>query len=78
MVSRRIFEWQGGKLNKKTDYQTLGEICTRLNCGPDRVKILIKDEGFPAVKVGGQYMTTEDAIVKWMDVTIQKKLAVND
>ena len=62
-------------MNKKTDYWTLGEICKRLNCGPDRVKILIRDEGFPAVKVGGQYMTTEERIVQWMNKVIDKKMA---
>jgi hypothetical protein len=49
----------------KTSYQTLGEICTRLNCGSRRVKKLIQ-EGLPAVKVVGQYMMLESKYLEWL------------
>ena len=54
----------------QTDYQTLGEICRRMRCGDDRIKLLIKTEEFPAVKIGGQYMTTEVKIQEWMNKKI--------
>ena len=49
----------------KSSYQTLGEICTRLNCGSRRVKKLIR-EGLPAVKVVGQYMMLESKYLEWL------------
>lgn len=50
----------------KPSYQTLGEICERLNCGPKRVKRLIK-EGLPAVFVAGQYMMSEKKYLEWVE-----------
>ena len=55
-----------GRKEIKPSYQTLGEICIRLNCGPRRVKRLIK-EGLPAVHVAGQYMMTEKRYLEWLD-----------
>jgi hypothetical protein len=60
----------GGDMEKatpiKSSYQTLGEICTRLNCGHRRVKKLIQ-EGLPAVKVVGQYMMLEKRYLEWLE-----------
>jgi len=50
----------------RPSYQTIGEICTRLNCGPRRVKKLIQ-EGLPAVKVVGQYMMLEKRYLEWLE-----------
>lgn len=50
----------------KPSYQTLGEICTRLNCGPKRVKRL-REEGLPVIVVAGQYMMTEKRYLEWLD-----------
>lgn len=52
--------------NIKPSYQTLGEICTRLNCGSKRVKRLIQ-EGLPAVLIAGQYMMSEKSYLEWVD-----------
>lgn len=49
----------------KSSYQTLGEICTRLNCGPRRVKKLIK-VGLPAFKCVGQYTMLESKYLEWL------------
>ncbi|MBU0768439.1 MAG: helix-turn-helix domain-containing protein [Proteobacteria bacterium] len=56
----------------KSSYQTIGEICTRLNCGPKRVKRLIR-EGLPAVLIAGQYMMSEKTYLEWIDGISQKK-----
>ncbi len=56
----------------KPSYQTIGEICFRLNCGPKRVKRLIR-EGLPAVLVAGQYMMSEKNYLEWIDRISQKK-----
>ena len=50
----------------KPSYQNLAEICTRLNCGPDRVKRLIQ-EGLPAAKIAGQYMMSERRYLEWLE-----------
>jgi hypothetical protein len=52
--------------DRQLSYQTLGEICTRMNCGPRRLKKLIRKHGFPAKKICGQYMTTDEAILEWL------------
>lgn len=58
----------------KPSYQTIGEICSRLNCGPKRVKRLIR-EGLPAVLIAGQYMMSEKNYLEWIDRVSQKKEA---
>ena len=55
----------------KPSYQTIGEICSRLNCGPKRVKRLIR-EGLPAVLIAGQYMMSEKNYLEWVDRISQK------
>lgn len=52
--------------NIKPSYQTLGEICERLNCGPRMVKRLIK-EGLPAAQIAGQYMMSEKNYLDWLE-----------
>ena len=54
-------------MTEKHDYQTLGEICKRMRCGMRRLKKLIHHEGFPIVKIGGQYMTTDVMITDWIN-----------
>lgn len=55
----------------KPSYQTLGEICVRLNCGKKRVKRLIQ-EGLPATFIAGQYMMTEKKYLEWLDQVSEK------
>lgn len=50
----------------KPSYQTMGEICCRLNCGPRMVKRLII-EGLPASKIAGQYMMSEKNYLQWLE-----------
>jgi hypothetical protein len=51
----------------KPSYQTMQEICIRMQCGPRRLKKLIREEAFPAKRIGGQYMTTDAAILQWIE-----------
>jgi hypothetical protein len=53
-------------------YQTLGQICTRLECGPRRVKSLIQ-EGLPVAVIAGQYTMTEEGYVDWVKNKIRGK-----
>jgi hypothetical protein len=58
----------------KPSYQTLGEICQRLNCGPHMVKRLIK-EGLPAAKIAGQYMMLENNYLEWLGSKTKKVMS---
>lgn len=53
-------------MTDKYEYSTLGEICTRMNWGEKKAREMIKS-GFPAVKVGREYITTEPRIREWLD-----------
>ncbi len=53
-------------MTEKHDYQTLGEICSRMRCGERKIKNLIRFESFPAVKIRGQYFTTDAMINEWI------------
>ena len=50
----------------RPSYQTMGEICQRLNCGPRMVKRLIR-EGLPASQIAGQYMMLEKNYLTWLE-----------
>jgi len=53
------------------EYTTLKAIATRMRWGKRRVLEMIRNEDFPARKLGRDYITTEPLIRKWLD----KKLA---
>jgi hypothetical protein len=52
---------------EKYEYSTIGEICSRMNWGKKKALRMIQFEGFPAVKIGREYMTTEPKIREWID-----------
>jgi hypothetical protein len=54
--------------------ETKGEILKFMRCGWSRLKYLIENEKFPAVKIAGQWTADEDMINEWRQETIKKKL----
>mgnify|MGYP000969255758 CR=1 FL=1 len=56
---------------KQQDYQTLYEICERMRCTRPTIRRLIDREGFPAVNIGGRYISTEAKILEWMNRKIE-------
>lgn len=53
-------------MSEKYEYTTLGEICIRMKWGRNKATKMIQN-GFPAVKVGREYVTTEKKIREWLD-----------
>ncbi len=54
----------------KYEYSTIGEICTRMKWGRKKFMNMIKKEGFPAVRVGRDYITTETKIREWINLKL--------
>ena len=61
------------KPNIKTDYQMLDEISGRMGWGKNKTIGQIKDNGFPAIKIGREYRTTEIKIQEWLNRKIDEK-----
>ncbi len=57
-------------MNEKYEYSTLGQICIRMNWGEKKTLRMIREEGFPAVKIGKEYITSEPKIREWIDKKI--------
>lgn len=54
-------------------YQTFGELCLRMNCSRKRMKRLIFLDDFPAILIGGQYVSSELKIQEWLARKIDEK-----
>lgn len=52
-----------------------GEILKFMRCGWPRLKYLIDNENFPAVKIGGQWTSDKEMINEWRKEKIKKKLS---
>lgn len=57
----------------KTDYQMLDEICGRMGWGKNKTINQIKHNGFPAIKIGREYRTTEIKIQEWLNRKIDER-----
>jgi predicted DNA-binding transcriptional regulator AlpA len=63
---------------KRTGLMGMKEICAYVGKSVNTVKTLIRDEGFPAVQIGGMWESDCQMIDQWRRAQIEQAVKRND
>ena len=62
--------------NRGMEIYTTKEMMKILKFGKTKMNALLRSGEFPAVKIGGQYRITKDALEKWMTENCGKEIYI--